>query len=300
MDDELRALLDAAAEALLVIDGDGSIRVANARAEARFGRGTGELVGMPVDQVVIPDDLVRAGTRLKRQLLANMSHELRTPLNSIIGFAELIHRGRAGGLSEEQREYMGDILASARRLLVLVNNVLDLARVEAGNVELVPERVELAQAIGEVRDVLRGLATAKHHRLAIEVDPAAAELVVDPARLKQVVYNYLSNAIRFTPDGGRLTVRTAPAADPGELRVEVVDTGPGIAAAELPRLFVEFQQLGERSDQRDHHGSGLGLAITRRVVERLGGRVEVTSEVGRGSTFAAVLPRLPRAATPSG
>src|SRR5580692_1862489 len=243
MDDRWRALLDAAADALLVVDGNGAIRAANSRAEARFGRTAAELIGQPVEQVIGADDLVRAGVRLKRELLANMSHELRTPLNAIVGFAELVHRGRAGGLSDEQREYVGDILASSRRLLQLVNNVLDLAKIEAGNIELSSQRVELAQAIGEVHDVLRGLATARHHQIAIEVDAAAAELVVDPTRLKQVIYNYLSNAIKFTPDGGRLTVRTRSAADPGELRVEVVDTGPGIAETELPRLFVEFQQL---------------------------------------------------------
>jgi signal transduction histidine kinase len=294
MDDRWRALLDAAADALLVVDGNGAIRAANARAEARFGRTAAELIGQPVEQVIGADDVVRAGVRLKRELLANMSHELRTPLNSIIGFAELVHRGRAGGLSDEQREYVGDILASSRRLLQLVNNVLDLAKIEAGNIELSSQRVELAQAIGEVHDVLRGLATARHHQIAIEVDAAAAELVVDPTRLKQVIYNYLSNAIKFTPDGGRLTVRTRSAADPGELRVEVVDTGPGIAETELPRLFVEFQQLERGSAARDREGSGLGLAIAKQIVERLGGRVEVASEVGRGSTFAAILPRAPR------
>jgi signal transduction histidine kinase len=279
---------------LLVVDGNGAIRAANSRAEARFGRTAAELIGQPVEQVIGADDVVRAGVRLKRELLANMSHELRTPLNSIIGFAELVHRGRAGGLSDEQREYVGDILASSRRLLQLVNNVLDLAKIEAGNIELSSQRVELAQAIGEVHDVLRGLATARHHQIAIEVDAAAAELVVDPTRLKQVIYNYLSNAIKFTPDGGRLTVRTRSAADPGELRVEVVDTGPGIAETELPRLFVEFQQLERGSAARDREGSGLGLAIAKQIVERLGGRVEVASEVGRGSTFAAILPRAPR------
>jgi signal transduction histidine kinase len=292
--DELRALLDAAAEALIVIDGHGAIRAVNERAEARFGRAAADLIGEPVEHVIGVDERVRAGVRLKRELLANMSHELRTPLNSIIGFAELIHRGRAGALSDEQREYVGDILASSRRLLQLVNNMVDLAKAEAGNIELVPQRVELAEAIGEVRDVLRGLATAKHHQVAVEIDAGAAELVVDPARLKQVIYNYLSNAIRFTPDGGRLTVRTRAAMDPGELRIEVVDTGPGIAEAELPRLFVEFQQLERGSAARDRHGSGLGLAIAKQVVERLGGRVEVTSELGRGSTFAAVLPRVSR------
>jgi len=236
------------------------------------------------------EDKLQEANRLKSEFLANMSHELRTPLNSIIGFAELMHRGRAGTLTPDQREYLGDILTSARHLLQLINDVLDLAKVESGKMEFRPERVDLGQLIGEVRDVVRGLAATKHQRIDCTVDPVVAIATLDPARVKQVLYNFMSNAIKFTPDGGSIAVRVVAAADPDELRLEVTDTGIGISEADLGRLFVEFQQL-DTGAAKQYQGTGLGLALTRRIIEGLGGRIEVTSTSGKGSTFTAILPR---------
>ena len=149
-------------------------------------------------------------SRLKSEFLANMSHELRTPLNAIIGFAELMHRGRVGPVSAKHAEYLGDILTSSKHLLQLINDVLDLAKVESGRMEFRPEPVDLAKLVNEVRDMLRGLAASQSLRVETEVDPDVSAVVVDPARVRQILYNYLSNAIKFTPAGGRVRVRITP------------------------------------------------------------------------------------------
>jgi protein-histidine pros-kinase len=227
--------------------------------------------------------------RLKTQLLANMSHELRSPLNAIIGFAKLMYHGRVGALAETHREYLGDILTSAEHLLHLINDVLDLSKVEAGCMEFAPEPVDLAQLTQEVHGSLRALALAKQITLESEVDSDCTSVELDSGRLKQVLYNYLSNALKFTQDGGcvRLTARLV---DSETLRIEVSDSGIGIHSADLDSLFVPFRQL-DSSASKLHQGTGLGLALTKRIVEQQGGHVGVISEYGRGSTFYAVLPR---------
>jgi signal transduction histidine kinase len=186
---------------------------------------------------------------------------------------------------------------SSKHLLQLINNILDLAKVESGKMELQPERVDLAELIGEVRDVLRGLAASKGLKMKVTVDPVVASAVVDPSRLKQVLYNYLSNAIKFTPENGLITIRITPEGI-ADFRLDVEDTGIGIREADLGRLFVEFQQLDAGSAKR-YQGTGLGLALSKSIVETQGGRVQVRSAVGRGSTFSAILPResMPDAAT---
>jgi PAS domain S-box-containing protein len=231
---------------------------------------------------------MQEANRLKSEFLANMSHELRTPLNAIIGFTELMIKGKVGPVSAEHEEYLGDILHSARHLLELINDVLDLAKVESGKLDFRPEKVELAKVVGEVRDILRGIASGKGIRVEAHVDPTLPPAELDPARLKQVLYNYLSNALKFTGEGGAVTVRVVPEPQ-GRFRVEVEDTGIGIRAEDVSRLFVEFQQLDNSASKR-HPGTGLGLALTRRIVEAQGGSVGVMSEPGRGSTFWAVLP----------
>ncbi|PYQ48664.1 MAG: hypothetical protein DMF78_20715, partial [Acidobacteria bacterium] len=165
-------------------------------------------------------------TRLKSEFLANMSHELRTPLNAIIGFAELMHDGRVGAVSAPHKECLADILTSSSHLLQLINDVLDLSKVEAGKMEFRPERVEMAKLIGEVKDILRSLSAKKRIQLAVEIYPALYDVVLDPGKLKQVLYNYLSNALKFTPEGGRVTVR-ARLESGGRFRLEVADTGVG-------------------------------------------------------------------------
>ncbi len=226
--------------------------------------------------------------RLKSEFLANMSHELRTPLNAIIGFAELLHDGAVPANEPQHREFLGDILSSGRHLLQLINDVLDLAKVEAGKLEFRPEHVRLDRLVDEVTAVSRTVAATKRLRVELDVDPACNDVFLDPARFKQVVYNYLSNALKFTPDGGRIVLRIRPDGD--RFRLEVIDTGIGVAGDQLHRLFVEFQQLESGSTKR-HQGTGLGLALTKRLVEAQGGTVAVSSRLGAGSTFSAVLPR---------
>jgi len=227
--------------------------------------------------------------RVKNEFVANMSHEFRTPLNSIIGFTELLFQGRVPPDSPKHKEFLGDVLRSVRHLLQLINDILDLAKVESGRIDFRPQTVDVPALVGEVRDVVRGIAAGRGTTIEMAVDAAVTTVTLDPARLKQVLYNYLSNAVKFSPDNGRIFIRVRPECEE-TFRLEVEDNGIGIAADDLPRLFVEFQQLDSSRSKR-HQGTGLGLALTRRIVEAQGGRVRVTSEPGVGSTFYAVLPR---------
>ena len=231
---------------------------------------------------------VQEANRLKSEFLANMSHELRTPLNAIIGFTELLHDGKVGAVSGEQKEFLGDILTSSRHLLQLINDVLDLSKVESGKMEFRPESLDLERVVGEVRDILRSLSASKRIRVDTEIAPNLGNVLLDPGKLKQVLYNYLSNALKFTPDEGQVTVRVV-SEGPDHMRLEVEDTGIGIRAEDMPRLFVEFQQL-DASTGKKYAGTGLGLALTKRIVEAQEGRVGVSSTPGQGSTFFAVLP----------
>jgi PAS domain S-box-containing protein len=233
---------------------------------------------------------IREASRMKSEFLANMSHELRTPLNSIIGFAELLYDGEVGPTLPRQQEFLGDILSSGRHLLQLINDVLDLAKVEAGKMEFHPEPLLLETVVAEVSSILRHTASGK--RIRIETDLQVTEVVLDSGRLKQVLYNYLSNALKFTPEGGRVIVRARPEKN-DMFSLEVEDTGIGIAPDDLSRLFIEFQQL-DAGAAKKHGGTGLGLALTRRLVEAQGGLVTVRSQPDQGSVFGAVLPRRAR------
>jgi PAS domain S-box-containing protein len=235
---------------------------------------------------------VQEANRLKSEFLANMSHELRTPLNAIIGFAALMHAGKAGPMADVHKEYLGDILTSSRHLLQLINDVLDLSKIEAGRIELRVERVDLAQVVGEVRDILRGLAAEKRVRVELLLENAPPAVEVDARMLKQVLYNYLSNAIKFTPEEGRVALRIERSGDDA-FSIEVEDTGIGIKPEDIERLFVEFQQLDSGAAKR-YAGTGLGLALTKRIVEAQGGSVGVKSRLGQGSVFSATLPRVVR------
>jgi PAS domain S-box-containing protein len=238
---------------------------------------------------------IQEANRLKSEFVANMSHELRTPLNSVIGFAELIASGRVGPISAPHKEYLGDILTSSRHLLQLINDVLDLAKIESGKIEIRPEPMEPGKLVVEVRDILRGLAGERRIKVDVRIDDSVTGVSLDPAKFKQVLYNYLSNAIKFTPEGGRVVVSvTAQGTD--QLRIDVEDTGIGVREDDLHRLFIEFQQL-DAGTAKKYAGTGLGLAVTKRIVEAQGGTVAVKSAVGRGSTFSAVLPRLARASS---
>lgn len=231
----------------------------------------------------------RSATEAKSRFLAGISHELRTPLNGIIGFSELMHDGKVGPVSAEHREFLGDILTSARHLLRLINDILDLSKVEAGKMEFQPEPVLIDALVYEVRDIVRPLADRKMIELTTDV-PSELAAVIDASRFKQVLYNYLSNAVKFTPSGGRVSLRVT-VEDDLKFRLEVEDTGIGIEPAEMAQLFQEFQQLP--NSRRAEQGTGLGLALTRHMVEAQGGSVDVRSELGRGSVFSAVLPLNP-------
>jgi PAS domain S-box-containing protein len=232
---------------------------------------------------------IQEANRLKSEFLANMSHELRTPLNAIIGFSELLHDGQVDPASPQHREFLGDILTSGRHLLQLINDVLDLAKVEAGKLDLRPEPVDPARLVTEVISVTRTAAASKQVQVRGELDVELGSIVIDPSRFTQIAYNFLSNALKFTPEGGRVTVRLLPEGNDA-FRLEVEDTGVGIAPADLGRLFVEFEQLDHGAGKR-HQGTGLGLALTRRLAEAQGGSVGVRSTPGQGSVFHATLPR---------
>jgi signal transduction histidine kinase/DNA-binding response OmpR family regulator len=244
-----------------------------------------ERAGATLEQRAI--ELARASA-YKSQFLANMSHELRTPLNAIIGFSEILYDGSVPIDDEITHEYLGDILNSGRHLLQLINDVLDLAKVEAGKLEFHPEPIELSRVVTEVLAVLRTTSAKSQVDVATEIAPGVDQLVLDPGRLKQILYNYISNALKFTPPRGKVVVRALPiGAD--KIRIEVSDTGPGIAPDQLGKLFGDFQQTSEGARRSD--GTGLGLALTKRLVEAQGGDVGVTSTLGAGSTFFAILPR---------
>lgn len=234
---------------------------------------------------------IEDASRLKSEFLANMSHELRSPLNGIIGFSELLFDGKLGALPARPREYVGRIHASASHLLQLINGVLDLSKVEAGQMEFRPERLFISDIVQEVTDILGALAASKQIRIETEIEADADEVTIDAGRLRQVLYNYLSNALKFTDGKGCVAVR-AKSESATEFRLEVSDTGPGISETDMAQLFVKFHQLDATAAKR-FQGTGLGLALTKRIVEAQGGRVGVASRLGEGSTFFAILPRAP-------
>jgi PAS domain S-box-containing protein len=231
-----------------------------------------------------------AASKMKSEFLANMSHELRTPLNGIIGFTEMLHDEVVGPVPPEHKEYLADILASAKHLLQLINDILDLSKIEAGKMEFQPEDIDLSDIVGEVCTILKSLSEKKQLRLEVELDSQSRLVHLDPRKLKQVLYNYLSNAIKFTPEGGKIQIRTRRE-DMETFRIEVADTGIGIKPEALKDLFVEFQQLDSSASKR-YQGTGLGLALTKRIVETQGGSVGVESTEGQGSTFHAILPNV--------
>jgi CheY-like chemotaxis protein/two-component sensor histidine kinase len=209
----------------------------------------------------------------------------------------MMHDAKVGPVSAEQKEFLGDILTSSRHLLQLINDVLDLAKVESGTMAFHHEAVDVGTIVGEVRDILRSLAAAKRIPVSVDVVPSLGPVEADAGKLKQILYNYVSNALKFTPDGGRVSIRVEPeGAD--AFRIEVADTGPGIRPEDISRLFVEFQQLDASAAKR-HAGTGLGLALTKRIVEAQGGRIGVRTAPGEGSVFFAVLPRRKPAEAPA-
>ena len=226
----------------------------------------------------------------KSDFLANMSHELRTPLNAIIGFSEVLQQQMFGELNQQQLGYVDDVLVAGRHLLSLINDILDLAKIEAGRMELEPADFDLPQAIDNALVLVRERALRRGITLDQSIDPRLGEIKGDERKIKQVLLNLLSNAVKFTPEGGRIDVRAALA--DGAAEVSVTDTGVGIAPEDHAAVFEEFRQVGT-DYARKHEGTGLGLALARKFVELHGGTIRVESQLGRGATFTFTIPVTP-------
>ena len=236
-----------------------------------------------------------AANRAKSDFLANMSHELRTPLNSVIGFSEVLQDELFGGLNDKQREYVGNILFSGRHLLSLINDILDLAKIESGKMVLDLKEVTLSHLLADSLTMLQE--KALKHGIRLDLEPGSEELclLADERKLKQIMFNLLSNAVKFTPDGGRVSVQARNIREEGDgeadlVEISVADTGVGIREDDLPKLFTEFSQLSSPYTKA-YEGTGLGLALTKRLVELHGGTVRAESTFGEGSRFSFVMPR---------
>jgi PAS domain S-box-containing protein len=236
-----------------------------------------------------------AANHAKSDFLAKMSHELRTPLNSIIGFSEMLLDRTFGDINDKQQRYVTNVLTSGRSLLQLINDILDLSKVEAGHMELVLTEFEVGAALAEAQNIVGTLAQKKRLSLELKVEENLPPLRADPGKVKQVLYNLLSNAIKFTPEGGRILMTAVPASEieareGGEwVEISVADTGVGLRPEDKERVFAEFEQVNT-GYSRDQEGTGLGLALSRRLVELHGGWIWVESELGEGSVFRFVLP----------
>ncbi|HUG36138.1 MAG TPA: ATP-binding protein, partial [Candidatus Limnocylindrales bacterium] len=239
---------------------------------------------------------LEVANRHKSEFLANMSHELRTPLNAVIGFSEVLLERMFGELNDKQADYLQDILSSGRHLLSLINDILDLAKVEAGRMDLELAPFDLPGALENTLTLVRERATRQAIGVTLAVEEGVGEIVGDERKVKQIVLNLLSNAVKFTREGGQVSVRAAMA--DGAVEISVSDTGIGIAPEDQETIFEEFRQVGSDAF-RKHEGTGLGLTLTRRFVELHGGRIRVESELGKGSTFTFTLPERAREPWPA-
>jgi signal transduction histidine kinase len=230
---------------------------------------------------------LRAATEAKSAFLAHMSHELRTPLNAINGFSDLLLGGVAGEINNQQRQCLEDILSSGKHLLSLINDILDLSKVEAGKMDIRPESLRLADVVDDAVTTVKPMLDDSRHELAISIAEDLPPVYGDRNRLKQILLNLLSNAIKFTPDGGRLYLETSGKGD--FCRVSMVDNGIGIRKEDQTCIFEPFTQLDTQPGERKQ-GTGLGLALTKQLVELLGGKIWVESEYGKGSQFNFIIP----------
>src|SRR6266446_7637907 len=262
-----------------------ALQKAHDELEQRVQERTGQLASAN-KELELQNREVQRATQLKSQFLASMSHELRTPLNAIIGFSDLLAENTAGTLNDKQGRFVGHVRNGARHLLQLINDILDLSKIESGLLELRCESFSVSETLPEVLSVIRPLAMAKNIR--IEQLGEDTSVYADRVRFKQVLYNLFSNALKFTPEGG--AVRVQSATDGNLVRISVTDTGVGIRPEDQQVIFEEFRQASETT-RGVKEGTGLGLAITRRLVERQGGTISVVSDLGKGSCFSFTLPR---------
>jgi len=230
---------------------------------------------------------LRAATEAKSAFLAHMSHELRTPLNAIIGFSDLLIYGVAGEINNQQRQCLEDILSSGKHLLSLINDILDLSKVEAGKIDIRPESLRLADVVDDAVTTVKPMIDESKHKLVISVAEDLPPVYGDRNRLKQILLNLLSNAIKFTPDGGKLSLETSR--EGNFCKVSMVDNGIGIRKEDQTSIFEPFTQLDTQPGERKQ-GTGLGLALTKQLVELLGGKIWVESEYGKGSQFSFTIP----------
>jgi signal transduction histidine kinase len=232
---------------------------------------------------------LETANRHKSEFLASASHELRTPLNAIIGFSGILKKRMFGDLNEKQAEYVEDIYTSGNHLLSLINDLLDLAKVESGRIELDVKQFDLPAALENSITLLRERANRHGILIDLAIDEGLSSFMGDERKLKQIMINLLSNAVKYTADGGRIGVKAGPA--DGGVQISVSDTGVGIKPEDQQAIFEEFRQVGDDSHKRE--GTGLGLTLTKKLVELHGGRIRVESEVGKGSTFTFTLSEAP-------
>ncbi len=276
----------------------------------RYQESLEDLVGERTGELEKEKERAEIANQAKSEFLANMSHELRTPLNHILGFTELVVDKKVGDLNEIQEDYLNDVLASGRHLLSLINDILDLSKVEAGKLELEMGAVDPRDLLENSLSMIKEKASRHGIRLSTEIDPLPDAVTADRRALKQIMYNLLSNAVKFTPDGGRICLASRnieaddlqrmnfkyPNSRPLKmdasrfLEISVIDAGIGVKREDLDRIFSPFEQ-GESSRSRRFQGTGLGLSLTRRLVELHGGRIWAESEgEGKGSVFRVVIP----------
>ncbi|HWR26124.1 MAG TPA: ATP-binding protein [Methanosarcina sp.] len=230
---------------------------------------------------------VEAVNRAKNVFIMNMSHELRTPLNSVIGFSDLLLEGAFGPMNTKQSKYVNNILVSGKNLLEIINNLLDISRLEAGEKNLDYEEVDIPSLIGEVRMSLFSFASSKKINIELKVDASLGSIQADRSKLRQILYNLMSNAIKFTPKKGNIIVSACK--KEGILEVKISDNGIGLSKADLEKIFMPFTQA-DLSSTKGYSGTGLGLYIVKNFIDLHRGKIFVDSEIGKGSVFTFTLP----------
>jgi signal transduction histidine kinase len=260
----------------------------NLKSSADQLRASNKSLDLKLGQLAESNVALYESNRLKSEFLANVSHELRTPLNSILGFAELLKDSTGSGADAKSARYLQNILNSANNLLTLINDLLDLAKIEAGRMEVRSEPLSLNDIFEALTNLLKPLTESKALTVNITIATDVPIIQTDPAKLQQVLYNFLSNAIKFSPRGETIDL-VAELATPDAVRISVTDRGPGIDPEKHAVIFEKFRQI-DGSVTRQHSGSGLGLAISKELVTLLSGSIGVKSTPGEGATFWVILP----------